>query len=62
MTGVIGPKHNVLGLFALRARRQFRCPARGADAIILTQADAALYLSQWHPPDANDGIEFRFVR
>jgi hypothetical protein len=35
---------------------------RGADAVILTQADTALYLSRWHPPDANDGIEFRFVR
>jgi hypothetical protein len=60
MTGVIGPKHNVLGLLDLPARRQFRCPV--ADAIILTQPDAALYLSRWHPPDANDGIEFRFVR
>jgi hypothetical protein len=37
---------------------------RGADAVILTRAraDTALYLSRWHPPDANDGIEFRFVR
>lgn len=34
---------------------------RGADAVILTQADTALYLSRWHPPDANDSIEFRFV-
>ncbi|WP_433968473.1 hypothetical protein [Tunturiibacter gelidiferens] len=37
---------------------------RGADAVILTRAraDTALYLSRWHPPDANDGIEFRLVR
>jgi hypothetical protein len=37
---------------------------RGADAVILTRAraDTALYFSRWHPPDANDGIEFRFVR
>jgi hypothetical protein len=35
---------------------------RGADALILTRADTALYLSRWHPPDANDGVEFRFVR
>jgi hypothetical protein len=35
---------------------------RGADAVILPQANTALYLSRWHPPNANDGIEFRFVR
>jgi hypothetical protein len=35
---------------------------RGADAVILTRADTALYLSRWHPPDANNGIEFRFER
>jgi hypothetical protein len=34
---------------------------RGADTVILTQADTAVYLSRWHPPDTNDGIEFRFV-
>jgi hypothetical protein len=35
---------------------------RGADAVILTQADTALYLSRWHPTDTNDGIDFRFVQ
>jgi hypothetical protein len=34
---------------------------RGADAVILTQAETALYRSRWHPPDTNDSIEFRFV-
>ncbi|WP_165420389.1 glycosyltransferase family 39 protein [Edaphobacter modestus] len=35
---------------------------RGSDAVILSNADTALYLSRWHPADVNDGIEFRFVR
>jgi len=35
---------------------------RGANAVILTQADTALYFSRWHPSDINDGLTFRFVR
>jgi hypothetical protein len=37
---------------------------RGSDALILTRegADTAVYLSRWHPPDASDDTEFRFVR
>ena len=35
---------------------------RRADAVILTQADAALYFSRWHPPDTTGDIECRFVR
>jgi hypothetical protein len=62
MTGVIAPKHNVLWLLLCPPERQLGSPARGTEAIILTQKDAALYLSRWHPRDANDGIEFRFQR
>lgn len=34
---------------------------RGADPVILTRADTAVYLSRWHPSDTNDGLKFRFV-
>ena len=34
---------------------------RGADAVILTQADTAVYFSRWHPQNAYNGIEFRFI-
>lgn len=33
---------------------------RSADAVILTQADTAMYISRY-PEDAGDGIEFRFA-
>jgi uncharacterized membrane protein len=34
---------------------------RGADAVILTDADAAVYFSKWHPAGVEEGIEFRFI-
>jgi hypothetical protein len=35
---------------------------RGADVVILTDADTALYFSAWHPPGPTNQIAFRFVR
>ncbi|WP_348268051.1 hypothetical protein P8936_02085 [Edaphobacter paludis] len=35
---------------------------RGADAVILSRADTAVYLSRWHPSDTNESLKFRFVR
>jgi hypothetical protein len=35
---------------------------RGSDAVILTEADTAVYFCRWHPANLNNGIEFRFAR
>ena len=34
---------------------------RGSSATILTEANAVVYESHWHPPDVSDRITFRFV-
>jgi hypothetical protein len=52
----IGPEEHS-GVHANYAER-----LRGSDAVILLEADTALYLSRWHPANENNGVEFRFVR
>jgi hypothetical protein len=43
------------------ARSNYSERLRGAEGVILTEADTVIYRSRWHPSERPDGIQFRFV-